>query len=68
MGTMTKRIADMQEKRIAYQEKMKTKVIDRVASYLSEEDRCVFLNGSGFVVLPEQERTNLRIDSYPYIR
>lgn len=67
MGTPSK-IQEMRSKRIAYQEIKKQEAINRVASYLSEEERKIFLSGDGFVVLPEQERVRLRIDSYPYLR
>lgn len=67
MGTAMK-IQAMQTKRIAYQEKKKQEVINRVASFLSEEERAIFLSGDGFVVLPEPERVRLRIDSYSYLK
>ena len=68
MGTMTKRIKDLRDKRTAYHEQMKKKEMLRVASYLQENDRHNFMTGEGFIVLPEQERLRLRIDTYPYLR
>lgn len=68
MGRMTKKMADMQARRVAYQEKWKEREMLRVANYLPACDRQKFLEGTGFVVLPEEERLRLRIDSYPYLR
>lgn len=41
--------------------------LDRIASYLSEEDRVKLRNGSGFVKVPSEELKRLRIDVYPYL-
>ena len=50
MGTMSQKIKDMQSKRIAYQ-KEKTKVeMQRIATYLTEEEREIFFSGKGFVL------------------
>ena len=79
MGTMSQKIKDMQSKRIAYQ-KEKTKVeMQRIATYLTEEEREIFFSGKGFVRVPEEfsgkgfvrvpeeERLRQRIDAYPYL-
>lgn len=68
MGTTTAKIREMQLKRLAYQEKKKKEAIDRIASYLTEEEREILYSGEGFIELPEPERIRLRIDSYPYLR
>jgi len=67
MGTITKRMQDMQTKRIAYQEQKTKEYMARVASYLSTEDQQILYSGNGFVEVPEQERLRERIDAYPYL-
>ena len=67
MGTITKRVQDMQTRRIAYQEQKTKEYMARVASYLSAEDQEVLYSGNGFVEVPEQERQRERIDAYPYL-
>lgn len=68
MGTTTAKIREMQARRLAYQEKKKKEAIDRIASYLTEEEREILYSGEGFIELPEPERIRLRIDSYSYLR
>ena len=67
MGTITKRMQDMQTKRIAYQEQKTKEYMALVASYLSTEDQQILYSGNGFVEVPEQERIRERIDAYPYL-
>ncbi len=66
MGTMSKKISDMQARRVAYQEKKTKEYMANFASYLSSEERIVFFGG-GFVEIPEQERKREKIDVYPYL-
>lgn len=68
MGKTAKEIKDIQTRRAEYHERQKKEVMARISSYLSKEERDCFLNGDGFVELPETERLRLRIDSYQYLR
>ena len=67
MGTMTQKIKDMQTKRIAYQTEKTKAEMQRIAAYLTEEEREIFFSGRGFVRVPEEERLRHRIDAYPYL-
>lgn len=67
MGTMTKRIADMQIQRVAYQLKKTAEEMKRIASYMSEEEREIFFSGNGFVRVPAEDMAAKRIDSYPQL-
>ena len=66
MGTMSKKISEMQARRVAYQEKKTKEYMANYARYLSPEERSVFYGG-GFVEVPEEERQRERIDVYPYL-
>lgn len=66
MGTST-RIQEMQKKRIAYQESKKQEVINRIAQYLTEEEREILISGDGFVRVPTEEIRFQRIDTYPIL-
>lgn len=65
MGTTTAKIREMQARRLAYQEKKKKEAIDRIASYLTEEERKILYSGDGFIRVPREEFMRQRIDSYP---
>lgn len=67
MGTHLKKIEDIRRKRIIYQEEKKIQELNRIAGYLSEEERKIMLSGEGFVRVPAQDMQNQRIDSYPRI-
>ena len=67
MGTMTKKMEEMQTRRIAYQTRKTKEYMDRVASYLSVADQEILYSGNGFVEVPEEERLRERIDVYPYL-
>jgi len=41
--------------------------MQRIATYLTEEEREIFFSGKGFVRVPEEERLRQRIDAYPYL-
>lgn len=65
MGTHLKKIEDIRRKRIIYQEEKKIQELNRIAGYLSEEERKIMLSGEGFVRVPAQDMQYQRIDSYP---
>lgn len=67
MGTHLKEIEDIRRKRIIYQEEKKIQELNRIAGYLSEEERKIMLSGEGFVRVPVQDMQYQRIDSYPRI-
>ena len=67
MGTMTKKMQEMQTRRLAYQTQKTKDEMQRIAMYLTEEEREVFFSGNGFVRIPEEERLRQRIDAYPYL-
>lgn len=67
MGTHLKKIEDIRRKRIIYQEEKKIQELNRIAGYLSEEERMIMLSGEGFVRVPAQDMQYQRIDSYPRI-
>ena len=67
MGTMTKKMQEMQTRRLAYQAQKTKEEMQRIAMYLTEEEREVFFSGNGFVRVPEEERLRQRIDVYPYL-
>lgn len=67
MGTHLKKIDDIRRKRIVYQEEKKIQELNRIAGYLSEEERKIMLSGEGFVRVPTQDMQYQRIDSYPRI-
>ena len=79
MGTHLKKIEDIRRKRIIYedeseenqmtfyQEEKKIQELNRIAGYLSEEERKIMLSGEGFVRVPAQDMQYQRIDSYPRI-
>ena len=67
MGTHLKKIEDIRRKRIIYQEAKKIQELNRIAGYLSEEERKIMLSGEGFVRVPAQDMQYQRIDSYPRI-
>ena len=67
MGTHLKKIEDIRRKRIIYQEETKIQELNRIAGYLSEEERKIMLSGEGFVRVPAQDMQYQRIDSYPRI-
>lgn len=67
MGTHLKKIEDIRRKRIIYQEEKKIQELNRIAGYLSEEERKIMLSGEGFVHVPAQDMQYQRIDSYPRI-
>ena len=67
MGTMTKKMQEMQTRRLAYQAQKTEEYMAYVASLLSPEERDILYSGKGFVEVPEQERIRERIDVYPYL-
>ena len=67
MGPHLKKIEDIRRKRIIYQEEKKIQELNRIAGYLSEEERKIMLSGEGFVRVPAQDMQYQRIDSYPRI-
>ena len=67
MGTHLKKIEDIRRKRIIYQEEKKIQELNRIAGYLSEEERKIMLSGEGFVSVSAQDMQYQRIDSYPRI-
>ena len=67
MPTQLKKIEDIRRKRIIYQEEKKIQELNRIAGYLSEEERKIMLSGEGFVRVPAQDMQYQRIDSYPRI-
>ena len=67
MGTHLKKIEDIRRKRIIYQEEKKIQELNRIAGYLSEEERKIMLSGEGFVRVPAQDMQYQRIASYPRI-
>ena len=67
MGTHLKKIEDIRRKRIIYQEEKKIQELNRIAGYLSEEERKIMLSGEGFVRVPAQDMQYQSIDSYPRI-
>lgn len=51
----------------AYQTEKTKLEMQRIATYLTEEEREVFFSWKGFVCVPEEERLWQRIDAYPYL-
>ena len=49
------------------EEEKKIQELNRIAGYLSEEERKIMLSGEGFVRVPAQDMQYQRIDSYPRI-
>lgn len=68
MGAMNKKIQEMQNRRAEYHEKKKHETMNRIAQFLSAEEKNIFFSGDGFIELPETERQRLRIESYTYMR
>jgi len=67
MGKTIQEIKEMQSKRIAYHTEKTKAEMQRIATYLNEEEREIFFSGKGFVEVPEEERLRERIDAYPYL-
>lgn len=63
MGTTVSILASRIARKQAYQEKKKLEDLQRIASYLSAEEREILFSGNGFVRVPEQEARRLRLDA-----
>lgn len=64
MGTTISTIASKIASKQAYQEKKKLESLQRIARYLSAEEKEILFSGNGFVRVPKEEAERMKIDSY----
>ena len=63
MGTTISTLASRIACKQAYQEKKKLENLQRIARYLSAEEREVLFSGNGFVRVPKEEAERMKIDA-----
>ena len=64
MGTTISTLASKIASKQAYQEKKKLESLQRIARYLSTEEKEVLFSGNGFVRVPKEEAERMKIDAY----
>ena len=64
MGTTISTLASKIASKQAYQEKKKLESLQRIAIYLSTEEREILFSGNGFVRVPKEEAERMKIDAY----
>ena len=66
MGT-TDKVQVLRVKRRVYQAQKTKEYKQRIAKYLSDEEKKILYSGEGFIRVPDEEAKREKIDAYPYL-